>query len=362
LSFFSFRRGGSGVLALAGCLLGVASAQAQGANVAAAEALFRDGKERMAAKDYARGCPKLADSFRLDPATGTLLALALCHEREGKLASAWAEYAEAAARSKRESRADREKAAQDKVAGLEPKLSQLTIALAPGIAETGLEITRNGAAVGTGTLGSAVPIDGGSYAIEATAPRKKPWRGKVNVSPSGDKQTLTIPRLEDDPIAAIDPKARKLPAIRPGDTTSVVHAAPAGAAPAAPAAKETPPADNSHHFGWVETTFVAAGVVGLGIGTVFMLQAVGKNEQSESGCDANNICSPQATQDRLDARQYGQIATVSYIAGGALVATGVAIYLIGGANQANPERSSASLQAAPLPVNGGFGGMLRGTF
>lgn len=360
MGFFSFRRGGSGGLALVGCLLGVASAHAQGANVAAAEALFRDGKERMAAKDFARACPKLADSFRLDPATGTLLALALCHEREGKLASAWAEYAEAAARSKRESRADREKAAQDKVAGLEPKLSQLTIALAPGIAETGIEVTRNGAAVGTGTLGSAVPVDGGSYAIEATAPRKKPWRGKVNVATSGDKQTLTIPRLEEDPIAAIDPKARKLPAIRPGDTSGV-PAAPV-VAPAAPAAKEAPPAESSHHFGWVETTFVAAGVVGLGIGTVFMLQAIGKNEQSESGCDANNLCTPQATQDRLDARQYGQIATVSYIAGGALVATGVAIYLIGGANQANTERSSASLQAAPLPVNGGFGGALRGTF
>jgi hypothetical protein len=361
LGFFSFRRGRSGGLALVGCLLGAASAQAQGANVAAAEALFRDGKERMAAKDYAHGCPKLADSYRLDAATGTLLALALCHEREGKLASAWAEYAEAAARSKRESRADREKAASDKVAALEPKLSQLTIALAPGIAESGIEITRNGAVVGTGTLGSAVPVDGGSYAIEATAPRKKPWRGKVNVAPNGDRQQLTIPRLEDDPLAAIDPKSRKLPPIRPGETSAVPAAAPV-ATPAAPATKEAPHAESSHHFGWVETTAIAAGVVGLGIGTAFMLQAIGKNEQSNSGCDANNICTPEATQDRLDARQYGQMATVSFIAGGALVATGVAIYLIGGANQANTEPNSASLQAAPLPLNGGLGGMLRGTF
>src|SRR6185312_7978700 len=75
-------------------------------DVVAAEALFRNGKELRAKQDYAHACPKLEESFRLDPATGTLLALAICHERQGRIASAWGEYVDVASRSKLEQRPD----------------------------------------------------------------------------------------------------------------------------------------------------------------------------------------------------------------------------------------------------------------
>ena len=65
--------------ALVPCLSYAASARAAEGDAASAEAAFNAGKERLAQQDYAHACPLFADSFKADPATGTLLALAICH-------------------------------------------------------------------------------------------------------------------------------------------------------------------------------------------------------------------------------------------------------------------------------------------
>jgi hypothetical protein len=77
--------------------------RAERADVAQAEALFRRGKESLAAGDHTRACSLLAESYRLDAATGTLLALALCHERQGKLVAAIDEYKDVVVRARAES-------------------------------------------------------------------------------------------------------------------------------------------------------------------------------------------------------------------------------------------------------------------
>jgi hypothetical protein len=115
-------------------LLGPGTARAQGSDAdrAQAESLFETGRKLMAEKKYAEACPKLAESFRLDPTTGTLLNLAVGHRDEGRIASAWAEFKDAAALARRDGRADREQFAQEQVKALEPRLSRVTIAVSNG--------------------------------------------------------------------------------------------------------------------------------------------------------------------------------------------------------------------------------------
>src|SRR5688572_15232873 len=111
-------------IVLAGLVAGERAAHAQGSN---AEALFKEGRALLDQKKYDEACPKLAESQKLDPGAGTLLALALCHEGQGKTATAKRELEEAAALGKKNGRDDLAKAALKRAAAMEPTLSKLVI-------------------------------------------------------------------------------------------------------------------------------------------------------------------------------------------------------------------------------------------
>jgi hypothetical protein len=69
-----------------------------------------------------------------------------------------------------------------------------------------------------------------------------------------------------------------------------------------------------------------AGVIALGLGTVFALQAMSKNDDSNSGCKGNT-CTPEGAATRNDARSAGNVATGFMVVGGVLTVGGLAMFL-----------------------------------
>ena len=192
----------------------VNAAEPAGDPVALAEALFQQGKQLLERGDAHAACPKLAESLRLERATGTLLALAMCHEVEGRLASAWAEYLEVIARARKDGRADREEAARQWAQKLEARLSTLSVAVPAAVAEIpGLRVERDGVPLDAPAWSTAVPVDPGPHVIVAKAPGRETWTGTIVVAGAAERRTVTVPLLaldERGPTQAI--AALELPA------------------------------------------------------------------------------------------------------------------------------------------------------
>jgi hypothetical protein len=157
-------------------------------NRALAEMLFFTARGLMEAGRYSEACGKLQESYRLDAAAGTLLNMAVCHEKIGKIASAWGEFREAAADAKRMNRADREQVASEREAAIEPELPFLAITVPPQVARTpGLVVSRNGVPLMSGAWNTELPVDPGDVEVVEKAPGYKP-------------KTLTVEGLELKPI------------------------------------------------------------------------------------------------------------------------------------------------------------------
>jgi hypothetical protein len=302
-------------------------------DVALAESLFRQGRALMDKGDYSTACVKLSESFSQDPATGTLLALAVCQDRAGQTASAWATYADVVARAKREGQFDREQAARQRLEALEPKLSHLTVELDPAIVSLqGLALRRDGVAIGRGAWGVSAPVDPGEHLVEVTAPGKITWKTTVKVGLANDVVTVTVPPLADEPPALSREPARDVP--------------------------QTPKEESGvSPLRIVGLSMGGVGLVGLGLSAYFGLHG---DSKSDGHCDASNGCDRFGIGKRNDAVSASNAATISLIAGGVLAAAGVTCFFIGGPKDAN--RGEVSVQVTPAIAPGAGAMVVRGRF
>ncbi len=321
---------GRAVLALAlvaSSLAGSMTAAAQTPSERAlAESLFREGKQLLARGDYASACRKLEESQRLDPVGGTLLNLATCHEKEGKLATAWAEYQSALELAKRANRRDRVTLAQRKVDELAPRVPYLTITL-DGEAPPGLRVELDGVVMGSASLGTRLAVDPGNHELVATAEDRVPWKTSVTLA-EGDKKTAVIAEL------ALAQKP---------------------AAPPPPPPAETPPGT------WMKpTSYVLGGVAALGlvIGSGFGIAALSDGSTVEERCPSN-VCDAEGLAAHEDGRSAATVANVGLVLGVLAGAGAVTLFLLA---PDEAEADAPSVALTPVVGPGAAGSWVRVRF
>jgi len=163
----------------------------------AAEALFQEAKVLIRDGKHGEACPKLAESHRLDPAGGTVLTLALCHQAVAQLASAWVRYREAIAFAKRDGRSDRLEIAETRITEIEPRLSRITIALDPKTrALSGLELTLDGTRLGDQAIDVELPVDGGAHTLQIAAPGYRTRSLRFEIEAEKARKRVVVPALE----------------------------------------------------------------------------------------------------------------------------------------------------------------------
>jgi hypothetical protein len=310
------------------------AAQTTSENAATAETLFRDGRALIKAGRTSEACAKFAESHRLDPQTGTLLNLALCHEEEGKTASAWAEFNEVEERSGAKS--ERAEFAHRHARAVEGKLSRLRIRVEP--AAPGVTLTLDGRPMRAAALGSLIPLDPGEHAIEATAPGKERWGQRVKIDPGPATQELVVKLVDASTPSAAPP--------------------PATAPAAAPARDPEPTSTARRDIGFA---IGAVGIVGIGIGTGYGLSALSKkneyNDQWRGGaCDTQPNCdAARDAKEQLD--KAAIISTIGFVAGGIGVATGLYLVLTAPSSQ-----QTNTVRIAPILARSATGVTITGSF
>jgi hypothetical protein len=185
------RGGAVGLVSLA--LLGSTS-PARADEPTTAEALFDQGRYLM--RDPAtlsRGCELLAKSYQLSARGDSLLNLAECHRREGKTATAWAEFDEAIRVSEKMRFSAALQVAKQRREDLAAVLSTLTIEVAPEIAALpGLAVELNGKPLSREKWNTASSLDPGPFEITAVATDRVRFTASVVLGADKDRKVVSV--------------------------------------------------------------------------------------------------------------------------------------------------------------------------
>jgi hypothetical protein len=302
-------------------VLASSSARARAGDPAAAREQVKLGY--MLAQDgkCEEAIPHFVESLRLDVKAITLINLAACEEKTGKLADALGHWVEARGRAQAEGNAAIEEEAEKKTKALEDHVPKLTVVVRG--APPDAEVVRDGVALGAASMGVPLPVNAG------------PHRLVVRVKGHED-------RTESVTVAEGETKRVEL---QVGPPASAVAVAP-----------RAPTTDRGGRDGAGTSPLVYVGfgaaIAGVAVGSITGVMAFGKASTASDECPNTVDCSP-AGKDAVDSgRSLGTISTIGFVVAGVGAAVGVYGLVWG------KPSSSTSVAVSFGPMGGG----LRGTF
>jgi hypothetical protein len=311
-----------------------------------ADTLFKEGRALLDAKKYDEACPKLAESQRLDPGAGTLLALSLCHEGQGKTATAHDELKQAAALGRNKGRPELANAADKRAAAMEPKLSKLVVRLPKGERDR-YDVTLDGTKLNGDRLETPFAVDPGEHKIEASATGKQSKSYVVRLNAAGVIEVV-IEKLDDARVAApvVAPAPRKEPAL-------VLTTEP-------PAdSSDARPGSGQRALGIIT---MVAGTGALVAGGVFVAKGVSEKSAADRICDGVTTCNETAEQEGIArAKESTMIGGIAAGAGAGALMIGAIIYFTAPSKSDSPSKK-ASARVVPMTSPNQLGLGLTGTF
>ena len=321
--------------------LAVAAAPVAADPQAEAVALFDQGIKDLKAGRLEKACSELQASLALVKDSGTKGALARCHGRAGRIASAWLLWRELSDTApSAELRAD----ATAQAAKLERRLPRYTIKLAGPT--PGLVVQVNGRDVAL-DVPVAVPIDPGTVSVSAAGRdgervTTRTWSHDYSAV-EGETLAIEIPVLE--------PLVTQPPAAEPEKPEAAV-APELGALPELVASRR-----RRRTIALVSGTVALGGVIG---GTIFGIQARSRYDSAKLLCGDIDRCEPShipGAQGKVDqARRAALYADIGF--GVAGVAAVVAAY----AWLSAPSLENRPIAVAPSLGNGSVGLAVGGAF
>ena len=267
-----------------------------------------------------QSCKAFRESLELNPqAIGTLMNVALCDEKLGRIASAVEHFAEARDRAKEGNLPDYVAEAEAHITKLKDDVPKVTIRFL-GVRPEGTRVLIGDHVIPPVRYekGEPVPVDPGELVVVVSAPGRLAYETKLMIGKKEEK-TIEVPELKKG--VTVKSSSRR--------TVGLITTIAGG------------------------TFFVTGAVLGLYARSEY-------NKNFDSGCDAVDgdiVCDAKEQSETERARTIGNVGTVVGAVG--LVATGVGLYLWLTAPKEPTERKvtlvpSVTPQSAGLTAVGRF--------